>query len=81
MVRLEPGIVCLWQVGPQASRLGPVSALGRVWWLTPKLVVVEINRSKIMYVETLHFATKWQLQPFRIFLARFSVDEFQVRGC
>lgn len=68
-----------WQVGPQASRLGPVAAVTRVWWLSPKLKVLDIGRGKIMYVETIYFNVKWALQPFRSFTARFEVDEFQAR--
>ena len=76
---MVPRPSCLRQVGPQESRLGPVAALARVWWLTPQLTIMDIGRGKIMYVETLHFNVKWELQPFRYFMARFEVDEFQAR--
>ena len=74
---VAPSPFRLRQVGPQESRLGPVPALGKVWYLSSKLEPIEIGRGKIMYAETLYYNVKWVLQPFRFFMARFQVDEFQ----
>ena len=78
---VAPSPFRLRQVGPQESRLGPVPALGKVWYLSSKLEPIEIGRGKIMYAETLYYNVKWVLQPFRFFMARFQVDEFQARAC
>ena len=62
---------------PQESRLGPVQGYDRVWWLSGRLEVSDINNATIMFVETLYFVILWRLQPFRFYRPRFSVDEFQ----
>ncbi len=76
---MAPSPFRLRQVGPQESRLGPVPALRKIWYLSSKLEPIEIGRGKIMYVETLYYNVKWVLQPFRFFMSRFQVDEFQAR--